>query len=120
MAGVKGRSGTNKGKDKPWAEALRMAVYEDGPDGVRYLRKLAEKCRDMALAGDQPSIKEIGDRLDGKPAQALEHSGDVTIRHEDALEQLDRAGEGDTPEASGQSDALCEGVSEDQEQGRLH
>lgn len=69
MAGVKGRSGTNKGKDKPWADALRLAVMADGPNGIRRLRAIAEKCADAAMAGDMQAIKEIGDRLDGKPAQ---------------------------------------------------
>lgn len=68
MAGVKGRSGTNKGKDKPWANALRLAVMaEDG--GIKKLRRLAERCVAEALAGDMQAIKEIGDRLDGKPVQ---------------------------------------------------
>jgi hypothetical protein len=31
---------------------------------------------DKASAGDVQAIREIGDRLDGKPAQAVEHSGE--------------------------------------------
>lgn len=69
MAGVKGRSGTNKGKDKPWSDALRIAVFRDDVDGKRRLLKIAQACADAALAGDMQAIKEIGDRLDGKPAQ---------------------------------------------------
>lgn len=98
MAGVKGRSGTNKGKDKPWADALRLAVFREDTEGRRRLQAIAEKCADAAEAGDMQAMKEIGDRLDGKPAQALEHSGDMTVRHEDALEQLDGPPPGDTPE----------------------
>lgn len=31
---------------------------------------------------------------------ATEHSGDMTLRHEDALEQLDKPAEGNPPEAA--------------------
>ena len=68
MSGVKGRSGTNKGKDKPWADALRLAVMSED-NGIRKLRAIAEKCAQSAMSGDMQAIKEIGDRLDGKPAQ---------------------------------------------------
>ena len=69
MAGVKGRSGTNKGKDKPWADALRLVVFRDDEMGKRRLLAIAEKCAAAAMGGDMQAIKEIGDRLDGKPAQ---------------------------------------------------
>jgi hypothetical protein len=61
---------------------------------------IAEKCAAAAEGGDMQAMKEIGDRLDGKPAQALEHSGDMTLRHEDALEQLDRPPPDDPEETS--------------------
>jgi hypothetical protein len=32
MAGVKGRSGTNRNKDKPFADALRMEINAAGDD----------------------------------------------------------------------------------------
>lgn len=35
------------------------------------------------------AAKEIGDRLDGKPAQAVEMSGGLSISHEEALGQLE-------------------------------
>lgn len=69
MAGVKGRSGTNKGKDKPWADALRKVVFQSDANGIRRLQRIAEACAAAALEGDMQAIKEIGDRLDGKPAQ---------------------------------------------------
>jgi hypothetical protein len=78
MAGVKGRSGTNKGKDKPWTEALRLAVFEEGPNGVRKIRAIAQKCAEAAMAGDMQAIREIGDRLDGKPLQSIE--GSISVR----------------------------------------
>jgi hypothetical protein len=72
MAGVKGRSGTNKNKDKPWTEALRLVAFRDDEEGKRRLLRIAEKCVAAAENGDMQAIKEIGDRLDGKAAQTIE------------------------------------------------
>jgi len=68
MAGVKGRSGTNKGKDKPYAEALRMELAAAG-DNRKELRAIARAHIDAAKAGDLQAINALADRLDGKPAQ---------------------------------------------------
>lgn len=81
MAGVKGRSGTNKNKDKPWADALRIAANREGEDGRKHLIAIAEKCVAAARTGDMMAIKEIGDRLDGKPSQAIEHAGEIEHRY---------------------------------------
>ena len=49
-----------------------LAVHEeDEATGRKKLRALAEKLRDRALEGDVTALKEIGDRLDGKPAQTI-------------------------------------------------
>lgn len=95
-----GRPAGSPNKDKPFRDALRMEITEAGED-KRRLRKIAAALLDKAETGDVAAIKEVGDRLDGKPAQALEHSGDLTMRHEDALEQLDRSPEGNTSETEG-------------------
>ena len=79
MAGVAGRSGTNKHKDKPWVDALRLAVMDTAPDGFKKLRKIAEKCVDAAMDGDMTAIKEIGDRLDGRVPQAVTGADDGPI-----------------------------------------
>jgi hypothetical protein len=55
---------------------------------ARNLIAQAEKNDPSAL----PAIREIGDRLDGKPAQAVEMSGTLGISHEDALNELDDGG----------------------------
>jgi hypothetical protein len=68
MAGVKGRSGTNKNKEKPFADALRMEISAAGDDHKR-LRRIAAKLLDLAEAGDMQAINAVADRLDGKPAQ---------------------------------------------------
>ena len=69
MAGVKGRSGTNKGKDKAFADAVRIAVNREDGEGRKQLNLLAEKLVDFALAGEGWAMQQIADRLDGKPAQ---------------------------------------------------
>ena len=68
-----GQSGNPKGtvKSKPWRDALRVAINDLDGDGKKYLRAMAEATVKAAAAGDMQAIKEIGDRLDGKPVQAL-------------------------------------------------
>lgn len=77
MAGVKGRSGTNRGKDKPFADALRMEIAEAG-ENHRSLRAIARKLLDKAAEGDMQAIQQVGDRLDGKPAQESTMTADVS------------------------------------------
>lgn len=74
MAGVVGRSGPKQ--EKPWREMLMLAVNEADGDKKK-LRKIAEALVEQAMDGDVSAIKEIGDRIDGKPKQQIEHSGDA-------------------------------------------
>lgn len=66
--------------DKPWNEAVRLAVYREtkGDDGKmrRRLNAIADKLCKMAEEGDMAAIKEIGERLDGKAPQAVSLGGD--------------------------------------------
>lgn len=75
MAGVKGRSGTNRSKDKPFVDALRMEIAEAGSNHKR-LRAIARKLLEKAEEGDMQAIAQVADRLDGKPAQ--ESTIDIT------------------------------------------
>lgn len=71
MAGVKGRSGTNKGKDKPFTDALRLEIAAAG-ENHKALRLIAKNLIDLAQKAELaalPAINAIADRLDGKPAQ---------------------------------------------------
>ena len=47
-----------------------MAKGED----MKKVREIARTHIEKAAAGDMQAIKELADRLDGKPAQMLEHS----------------------------------------------
>lgn len=76
--------GNNNGaKNKPWREAIEKELT--GNKNAKKLRKLAVALIEQAEQGNMQAIKELGDRLDGKPAQATEHSGpdggDIPIRH---------------------------------------
>lgn len=41
-------------------------------DGRHKLRALADECWRLALSGEMGAIKEIADRLDGRPPQQIE------------------------------------------------
>ena len=56
-----------------WRTAIKNALEQRSKrDQVVALELLAEKLIDMALAGDLGAIKEIGNRLDGMPAQSVD------------------------------------------------
>lgn len=90
MAAPKNPKGAKS--DKAWRDALMLAVNERAPDGGKKLRKIAEKCVDSAMAGDMQAIKEIGDRLDGKPAQAITGEGGGPITYQVVTGVPDREG----------------------------
>lgn len=75
-----GQSGNPKGtqREKRFLNALERAIAQD--DSKR-LRDAAEKLLDFAAAGEAWAVKELADRLDGKPAQAVEHSGEVSVNN---------------------------------------
>jgi hypothetical protein len=72
----KGQSGNPAGvsKDRKFIDVLNRAIVQD--DSKR-LRSAAEKLLDLASVGEPWAIKEIADRLDGRPAQAVTVAGDA-------------------------------------------
>lgn len=69
----------NAERGKRWSGAIRRALNEYTDDNVKQgeaLIKIAQVIVREAIAGDKDAIREIGNRLDGKPAQALTLSGD--------------------------------------------
>ena len=67
----------NASKNKIWSDALRKALIQN-----QSIDALANALLEKALAGDISALKELGDRLEGKPTQQIdqntEHSGEVT------------------------------------------
>lgn len=70
-----GRPKGAQNKDKPFREALRMELAAAGEDH-KALRGVAVALIGKAMMGDVQAIKEIADRLDGKPTQAIENGED--------------------------------------------
>ena len=67
----------NQSKTKPWADAIRRALARREKTGQGAdLNRLAEALLDKAAEGDLVALRELGDRLDGKPAQSI--SAEVT------------------------------------------
>lgn len=75
MAFQPGQSGNAGGrsKEKIWRNAIERAVQRATTGRIDYakLDELADKLLSLAADGDMQALKEIGDRLDGKPAQAI-------------------------------------------------
>ena len=67
----------NAFKNKPWRDALNRAMsrYDGGKENA--LNLIADQTVRLAVSGEQWAIKEIGDRTDGKAAQAVTVSGDI-------------------------------------------
>jgi len=64
--------------DRVWASAVERAVkrrIENEEGKPQKIERLADKLVEAGLEGDIGALREIGDRLDGKPKQAVEASG---------------------------------------------
>jgi hypothetical protein len=72
MGAPKGNTNSSK-NNRLWAETIRRAVVQS--DAER-LRRIAEALLNKAEEGDIQAIKEVGDRLDGKPTQTIAGAGE--------------------------------------------
>ena len=74
----KGNTHSSK-NNRLWADTLKRALMQ--ADGNK-IRAIAEALIEKAASGDVSAIRELGDRVDGKPTQQIdqttEHSGEVT------------------------------------------
>lgn len=88
----------SENKDKPFREALRLELAAIGED-QKALRRIARNLIKLAggdaeaIDGGLAAIKEIADRLDGKPAQAIENGegGAFEVSLKASKEQRDAA-----------------------------
>lgn len=70
----------NAAKAKIWHGAIMRALRKRSrSDALEALDELAEKLLEKVAEGDLPALKEFGDRLDGKPAQAITGPGDGPV-----------------------------------------
>lgn len=67
---------SNAAKGREWAAAIDRALAQRSKvDKVNALDALAEKLLRLCDEGDMTALKELGDRLDGKPVQAITGAG---------------------------------------------
>lgn len=60
-------------KDKRWRKAILRALEKRSTsDQLEALDEIADKLIDACRSGDLGALKELGDRLDGKPAQTVD------------------------------------------------
>jgi hypothetical protein len=87
----------NGRKAKRWQDALVKALARYSNDEGKIeagqaLDKIAEQVVIKAIAGDKDSIAEIGNRLDGKPAQIVIGDADEDpIQHSHTVEWVNGA-----------------------------
>jgi hypothetical protein len=75
-----GRPIGSTNRQKPFNDALRIALRGD----PLRLRRIADKLATLAEEGDLGAIRELADRLDGRPVQVVD-------RHDAAIEELSDA-----------------------------
>ena len=72
MAESGGQPGNNNPhKGRLWREAIKRAMAQTHGSVDKGLISLAKKLLESAESGDPWALKEIGDRFDGKAAQAI-------------------------------------------------
>ena len=81
MPWIKGQSGNPLGRavEKPWTDAIKRKLAQlEIKDGEKVickkgeaLAKIAETVITRAIVGDKDAWREIGDRMEGKPPQAI-------------------------------------------------
>lgn len=58
--------------DKPWRQAVDIALKRKDAKGIRMLQHAAEALVKAAVEGDPSALRELGDRIDGKVPQAVD------------------------------------------------
>ena len=72
MAGAP-QGNQNAAKAKVWSAAILRALDRRKPadERIQAIDELADKLLDKCAAGDLAALQELGNRLEGKPAQAI-------------------------------------------------
>jgi hypothetical protein len=71
-----GRPIGSSNREKPFNEALRIALRGD----PLRLRRIADRLAEKAEGGDIAAIREIADRLDGRPVAQTHNNDDGELR----------------------------------------
>lgn len=85
---------TNAAKARIWTEAIKRAISRRYNGDLSHgLDKLADDFIAAVATGDLASFKELGDRLEGKPAQAVTLGGDEDnpLQHRHTVEFVNGA-----------------------------
>lgn len=69
----------NAAKAKVWSAAIHRALDRRKPadERVKAIDELADKLLEQCYAGSLPALQELGNRLDGKPAQVIVGDDDL-------------------------------------------
>ena len=72
------KGNNNAGKNKVWSLAIERAVKKrfGKKETLDALEELALKLLENCEKGDLPALKELGDRLEGKPTQTIQGTGE--------------------------------------------
>lgn len=78
-----GQPGNKNAEKKIWTAAISRALEKRGTKKIAALDALAERLLSKCDEGDMTALKELGDRLEGKPQQSanIEHSGNIGLAH---------------------------------------
>ena len=81
MAAIGGQPGNqNAIKAKRWSQAIDRALAKRSKaEGIEALDALAEQFLDAVAKEGVNGFRELGDRLEGKPSQEIQHSGDLHV-----------------------------------------
>ncbi len=87
-------SGRAYKSEKTWRDAIMRAVNRriDGTGSPKWIERLATRLVTEAANGSVAALREIGDRLDGKPAQAVtveaEHTHILALDNDELTRRL--------------------------------
>lgn len=76
----------NAVKAKRWSAAIDAALAKRSKgDGIKALEQLAEVLLQQAESGDIVALKELGDRIEGKPHQSMDVDLKAEVRDASSL-----------------------------------